>query len=215
MFIYPCDESHRFSMKKFHISVTSPFAIMRDIDYFSEARMSASNMLSFYLTLPEALQLKFCSIDGLLSDVLQGYRGPAHLRNNKSGDSETEEEYFGVQRIGFWFGVSKKMHFFPILGTLGFAIVRIIEHITRTSFWTYLYFDAATGEQINADEARLIYVNNEAAEKCYIKVEKLMFTGRFEDAYIEAKIALGLCSDGYKHQEKFKRAMDEAQSQMR
>lgn len=37
-----------------------------------------------------------------MTNVLQGYRGSANLRNGDSGDSETLAFSYGVQEVKFW-----------------------------------------------------------------------------------------------------------------
>lgn len=187
---------------------------MQDIKYLSEEKMHAEKLKNFTPTLPPPLRSPFKKVsNGCPGAVLQGYRGPSHLRNDESGDSATEEEYLGVQRIGFWYAMSKNVNFVPVVGSIIFGLVRAIESAADHFAWAYLHFNAATGEILDTHEAQCIQNNNRKAEKHYENVEKLMATGEFEEAYKEAKSALDICSVGYKRMSLFKEAVDKADTQ--
>lgn len=187
---------------------------MQDIDYFSEAKMSALVLYKFSSELPQRLRPNFRRVaEGRPDNVLQGYRGPARLRNGESGDSATEEEDLGIQRIGFWYGISKHWNWIPVSGTAFYGLCRAIEYVIRDSEWKYMYFNAATGALLDSKEVEDIQTRNRKADGHYAKVEKLMQSGKFEEAYNEAKSALDSCSLGYKRHHLFKEALERVDAQ--
>lgn len=83
---------------------------MKDIEYFSEERMSRNKLNYFRENLPSRLKSLF--VDSLMGNTkfsyasLQHYGGPSNLRNGESGNNRTLNPEHGVQEIQFVYGMS-------------------------------------------------------------------------------------------------------------
>jgi hypothetical protein len=134
---------------------------MKDIEYFSEFRMNKSRCVrDFRASLPTRLDTFLFDYDND-GKVLQGYRGPAHLCDGSSGDSQSvrSSDHEGdIQQVAYWYAISKWRLFTPVI----FILTRLFEDTN----WHYIYFDSNTGEALatNRNEAREI-VNRRKREQ--------------------------------------------------
>lgn len=198
---------------------------MRDIDYFSEDKMSSYTMTKFAFSLPvhlrEALIKSLNSSriinrslpDRLIMGVLQGYRGPESLCNGSSGDSGELNSTDGLQEIRFWNGTSKLLNLAPIYGTLVFCLGRM----AGDTAWHSLYFDSNTGEFLGttkqeAHNKKFENRNNEA-EILNQQGIKLYSEGKYKEAAAKQEQAYQKCTSGYKAEQIFKENATQAKAQ--
>jgi tetratricopeptide (TPR) repeat protein len=162
---------------------------LTDISYFTEHRMDENNSKDFVAALPRPLKTQFSKYltEGhirLPNHVLQGYKSKIS---------------YGVSEIKFKYGVTKHIHWLPIIGT----VVWLVDEISVSSSWRSIYFDETTGDMINSDEAEKRRSNNQEAEDHYSKGEKFEKEGKLEEAMNEFGVAYAKSSETYKKKSGF------------
>lgn len=176
---------------------------MRDIDRFSESRMSAKYRAGFLQGLPSHIRVMVTITSANPSRALQGYRGPSDLRDNSSGDSETLNPLYGVQEIRYTYALTKAIHFLPIAGTLVFGAVRLIDHAIGHSNWTSAFFDETSGDILSYSQAQEYKSKNQNAESNCSDGAKYESQNDFEKAIEAYQTACSACTKGYKNEALF------------
>lgn len=139
-----------------------------DLYHFWECDLNKDNLVSFANSLSPRLRQHFVNSMGGLSlldrdctNVLQGYQGPKP--NGATGDdSKKLEPNNGLQEVKFWWGPSKHLNWFPLVGSVVFGIARAASDTSDHS----LYFDSETGVCLSHNK-------NEAASKLSASVKIL------------------------------------------
>ncbi|WP_425361699.1 hypothetical protein [Candidatus Tisiphia endosymbiont of Mystacides longicornis] len=118
-----------------------------DLYYFYESDLNRGNLVDFENSLPNHLRNMLrhsmggvSVLDRDITNVLQGYHGPHN--NGASGDSEYLGPSNGLQKVEYWWGVSKHFNWVPVAGWITFAAARAVGDTK----WHSLYFDSKTGE---------------------------------------------------------------------
>ncbi|BES99167.1 Hypothetical protein NTJ_11985 [Nesidiocoris tenuis] len=179
-----------------------------DLDRFYEKDLDRTNVLDFYNSLPGHLQSKFRKSTRIClgwGNVLQGYRGPSHMRNNGSGDSGELGPSNGLQEIKHWWGARKDLNSrIPVLGTAVFGLGRVVQKAQGVLEWGSLFFDSKTGECLSHDK-------NEASDELHKNGRRLFDERKYSEAREYFSNAYQSCSSGYLNERTFKNAIDEAQ----
>jgi tetratricopeptide (TPR) repeat protein len=181
---------------------------MKDIEYFSEARLNESSSNFFFITLPTHLQKLLRAIYKKTNsnlrqflDTLQGYRGPTYLCNDSIGDSRAIAAESGVQEIKFWFGMSKHWLWHPF-----YTFVIPFERLSKDCIWISVFFDELSGEMLSEIELSRKRNNcdhvtrcdelivNSTAEELFSKGLGLLIEKKYTCAVFSFKIAHGKCS---------------------
>lgn len=181
-----------------------------DIDYFCERSLSSVSVSSFGDNLPGHLAEVFkksINVADNCANTLQGYGGPPRLVNNACSNSEKIEPVNGVEIVKFWYGASANFNAIPVLGSIGWGVTRLVQSAQGHLDWSYLYFDAETGEILSHEQ-------NEAAEKLFKKGLEFFNNNEFEKAAEYFNYASKFCKKDYYNEEKFRQYRDKANAQL-
>jgi tetratricopeptide (TPR) repeat protein len=165
---------------------------MRDIEYFSESRMTDKRYGAFRDSLPSRLQNTFrdSGPNTLMDSKVYGYRGPSTS--------------YGVQEIQFWYGVNPDMNFIPVVGWIGYGIARAVESSNGNEDWRTMYFDESSGDVLSSWDAHNRRNKNQEAEEHQNRGVNYYNRKDYENAYKEFQQAYAKCSSGYKNEQIFK-----------